>query len=143
MSGLSCGMWDLLLWPMDSLVVRGLSCSTVCGTLLPCNLIRERVYGWIKAQGLTNDIVAKRMGISSRTFQRRMEKPGEMSLEEMRKLLNRTLHFPVSLPSLCTLVCEAILAPLSVSPALWELRPMFSQLWVSDIPTQLSAKNAQ
>lgn len=50
------------------------------------NLIRERVYGWIKAQGLTNDIVAKRMGISSRTFQRRMEKPGEMSLEEMRKL---------------------------------------------------------
>ena len=57
--------------------------------------------------------------------------------------LNCTLHFPVSLPSLCTLVCEAILAPLSVSPALWELRPMFSQLCVSDIPTQLSAKNAQ
>lgn len=56
--------------------------------------------------------------------------------------LNRTLHFPVSLPSLCTLVCEAILAPLSGSPALWELGPVFSQLWVSNIPTQLSAKNA-
>lgn len=35
-----------------------------------------------------------------------------------------------SLPSLCTLVCGAILAPLSVSPALWELGPMFSLLWV-------------
>lgn len=57
--------------------------------------------------------------------------------------LNRTLHFPVSLPSLCILVCEAILALLLVSPALWELGPMFSQLWVSNIPTQLSAKNAQ
>lgn len=70
--------------------------------------------------------------------------PGLVSvLEGPMCSVNHTLHFPASLPSLCTLVCGAILAPLSVSPTLWELGPMFSQLWVSNIPTQLSAKNAQ
>lgn len=48
--------------------------------------IRERVYGRMKDQGITNAVIAKRLGISIRTFQRRMERPEEMSLEEMRKL---------------------------------------------------------
>ena len=34
--GLSCGMWHLSLWHMDSLVVGcRLSCSEACGILVP------------------------------------------------------------------------------------------------------------
>ena len=32
----SCyGMWDLLLWCMDSICGEGLSCPVVCGVLVP------------------------------------------------------------------------------------------------------------
>lgn len=50
------------------------------------NLIREKVRGRMIARGITQEIMAHRMGVSLRTFQRMMAEPSKMSLAECRKL---------------------------------------------------------
>ena len=49
-------------------------------------LIRENVRGRMIARGITQEIMAHRMGVSLRTFQRMMAEPSKMSLAECRKL---------------------------------------------------------
>lgn len=50
------------------------------------NLIREKVYGRMKAKGITAATMAHRLNISERTFYRLMAEPSKMSLAECRKL---------------------------------------------------------
>lgn len=49
-------------------------------------LIVEKVRGRMIAARITVPVMARRLGMSERTFARRMERPGEFTLCELRKL---------------------------------------------------------